>query len=508
MNTDFLYKQFVKVPQKLLQWHIENNVCEIPDCEYPSCENPVHYKKDSIKDKEYPYNRFCSDVCRKENRKLSFEDEAKRAAKLYQDGWPFNRIVTVAKISPSVAKRGIKNAGLKMENRRLANKKLLDPDWLEKKYVDEGLTLEAIANESGTYKGTVYRWLEFHGIDSRKALDPNVKSLLMNKDWLGNEFKTKSLATIANEINVSELCVRKHAKRHNLSPSQHVSAGQNELFEFISSISPYESIQDSKIDGVSIDIISGKFAFEYNGIYWHCEESSGRGRNYHLKKTKHMELNGYKLFHIFESEWDLNPDKKEIWKSMLTNIFEPRVNHQLSARNLSIHKITFDEKNRFLNEHHLQGQDYNSTEFYALVEGDTPISVMTFGKPRFGGSTEWELHRFATMKYHHVNGAASRLFKAFQREHSPKSVVSYADRRFSTGGVYNQLGFICHDISSPSYYYTKNHRDLLHKTKFQKKNLPKLLDHFDPALSEWDNMKINGYDRIWDCGHYVFVWTP
>jgi hypothetical protein len=26
-------------------------------------------------------------------------------------------------------------------------------------------------------------------------------------------------------------------------------------------------------------------------------------------------------------------------------------------------------------------------------------------------------------------------------------------------------------------------------------------------LSEWQNMQINGYDRIWDCGHMKFIWN-
>ena len=30
------------------------------------------------------------------------------------------------------------------------------------------------------------------------------------------------------------------------------------------------------------------------------------------------------------------------------------------------------------------------------------------------------------------------------------------------------------------------------------------LESFNSELSEWENMKNNGYDRIWDCGNYVF----
>jgi hypothetical protein len=36
--------------------------------------------------------------------------------------------------------------------------------------------------------------------------------------------------------------------------------------------------------------------------------------------------------------------------------------------------------------------------------------------------------------------------------------------------------------------------------------LKEKLEKFDINLSEWQNMQINGYDRIWDCGHMKFEW--
>jgi len=30
------------------------------------------------------------------------------------------------------------------------------------------------------------------------------------------------------------------------------------------------------------------------------------------------------------------------------------------------------------------------------------------------------------------------------------------------------------------------------------------LETFNPDLTEWENMKVNGFDRIWDCGNLVF----
>ena len=38
-------------------------------------------------------------------------------------------------------------------------------------------------------------------------------------------------------------------------------------------------------------------------------------------------------------------------------------------------------------------------------------------------------------------------------------------------------------------------------------SIPKLLKIYNHSLSEWENMKNNGYDRIWDCGHGKYFLT-
>ena len=43
------------------------------------------------------------------------------------------------------------------------------------------------------------------------------------------------------------------------------------------------------------------------------------------------------------------------------------------------------------------------------------------------------------------------------------------------------------------------------RIKYQKHKLGKLLEIFDPAKSEIENMKLNGYHRIFDCSNLVFV---
>ena len=42
------------------------------------------------------------------------------------------------------------------------------------------------------------------------------------------------------------------------------------------------------------------------------------------------------------------------------------------------------------------------------------------------------------------------------------------------------------------------------RNQFQKHLLQNKLTSFDEKLTEWENMQLNGYDRIWDCGNFIY----
>jgi len=79
------------------------------------------------------------------------------------------------------------------------------------------------------------------------------------------------------------------------------------------------------------------------------------------------------------------------------------------------------------------------------------------------------------------------------------------DRRYSVGKSYESVGFKFKGESNPSYYYIKGNELIRYnRIQFQKHKLKSKLESFDPSLTEWQNMQLNGYDRIWDCGNYVY----
>jgi hypothetical protein len=88
-----------------------------------------------------------------------------------------------------------------------------------------------------------------------------------------------------------------------------------------------------------------------------------------------------------------------------------------------------------------------------------------------------------------------------------KSIVTYSDKRLFTGKLYENLGMTFVNNTPPGYhYFHKNDGTPIERTHFQKHKLKEKLEKFDSQLTEWENMQLNGYDRIWDCGHLKYMW--
>ena len=103
---------------------------------------------------------------------------------------------------------------------------------------------------------------------------------------------------------------------------------------------------------------------------------------------------------------------------------------------------------------------------------------------------------------HECRGFPADLIRNFK----PTSIITYADRRYSDVSFYEKIGFEKLRESSPNYFYWKGSSGLKSINMFQKHKLKDKLEIFDGNKTEWENMQINGYDRIWDCGNFVFEW--
>jgi len=279
---------------------------------------------------------------------------------------------------------------------------------------------------------------------------------------------------------------------------------ENEIFNFLLSTGiEVEQRNRTLIYPSELDIVSHdkKIAIEYCGIYWHSELSHNKTSQYHLDKLKKCQEHGYKLITIFSDEWVY---KKNIVKDKLLTTFGVSSNNRINARECEIKIIDNKLSKLFYESYHIQGSA-NGLINLGLYYNNDLVSCMTFCKQRaFISSIKqdntYELLRYASSNI--VRGGAGKLLKYFEKETKPRKIISYADARWSTGQLYNTLGFNCTNVLNPGYWYTNDYSNRLHRFNFTKSKLVKQGN--DPALTEWEIMQKLGYDRIWDCGQYRF----
>jgi hypothetical protein len=273
-----------------------------------------------------------------------------------------------------------------------------------------------------------------------------------------------------------------------------------ELLEYIQSIYSGSIIQSHR-DGLEIDIYLPllKIGFEFNGLYWHSELF--KNKNYHLDKTKYFQQRGIRIIHIWEDDWDF---RKEIVKSQISNWLGLTEN-RIFARDCNISEIdSIDEYRDFLENNHIQGYTSASVRIGLYHNGEL-VSLMTFDHfegRKLMSSNEWNLSRFCNKLGYNIVGGASKLLKYFINNHNAERIISFADKSWSNGGLYEKLGFNIKSISYPNYSYLID-KKRSNKQKWKKSNLIKM--GFDEKLSESKIMEDNfGAYKVFDCGQIKF----
>lgn len=236
-----------------------------------------------------------------------------------------------------------------------------------------------------------------------------------------------------------------------------------------------------------------KLAFELNGLYWHNELY--KSPNYHLTKTESCEDKGIQLIHVFEDDWIY---KNNIVKSRIKTLFGQ--SERIYGRKCVIDIVTNKESNEFLDNNHIQGK-CPSKHRYGLYHKGELVSLMTFGKSRYDKG-KVELLRFCNKLNISVVGGASKLFKHFLKSSIEiDEIISYADRCWSMGNLYEQLGFKFVHNTSPNYKYVNgNIRES--RVKYQKHKL--VADGFDSTKTEREIMFDRKLYRIYDSGNLKY----
>lgn len=296
------------------------------------------------------------------------------------------------------------------------------------------------------------------------------------------ELSGLSYTVILNTI--KKFGLKDHPKILFLSAS---SSQEREIYSWLESLgftvqrNVYGIVPKYELD---IYIPDKKFGIEFNGNYWHSEQC--RDRKYHQNKSLLGKENGVFVYHIFEYEWEDEKMKEKIKNHLLAILGVG--GSVIYARDCEVKEISIQEKAKFLEENHLQGDDRSSVR-YGLYHNGELVSVMTFGRPRFNQKYKWEIHRYCSKSGVRVVGGASRLFKHFLGANDG-SIVSYSNFAKMSGNMYKMLGFTNIGLSKPGYVWYKR-GEVLSRFQTQMKD-------------EIKTMHENGYSRIYDCGNEVW----
>lgn len=413
-----------------------------------------------------------------------------------------------AKISVSTAVSQAKNS-LTIEEKIKINTKRANTTLLKYGVINNGQTNSAKEKHKAFYenkpkKPKVVKLTTYQKLNKKFTSFANIEFVTQEQDYFGvsdqqyYNFKCLKCNNIFSDYidnGHTPLC-----KTCNPYQPQYVSQQEINLCNYVKSITTHNVIQSDKsiINPYELDIVIPKLniAIEYGGLYWHSEMHK-TDSTYHLHKMQLCKDKGYRLITVFEDEW---LQKTEIVKNRLASILHN--NKPTYARKCKVKEISFNEATQFINQYHIQGHSVFKIA-YGCFFNDTLVAVMTFGKPRYDKTVEYELIRYCSKE--NIVGGAGKLFSTFMKQYSPSSVVSYCDLRWGTGNLYKMLNFKqVEKPIVPSYAYT-DFISRFHRSKFIKSKL--IEKESDKLLTERELMKQKNMYRIWDCGHSKWIWN-
>lgn len=246
------------------------------------------------------------------------------------------------------------------------------------------------------------------------------------------------------------------------------STFEKEVTAYIQSIYKGEIVVNKRFGFKSLEIDiylpDLKIGIECNGMYWHSVVK--KDSNYHINKTLSFRDKNIDIIHLWEVDWN---NKKELWKSMLSNKLKCN-KYFVYARKCIIKKVNSRDSKDFLDNNHLFGNRYAKINI-GLYFNNELVSLISFSGHK---DYEYELIRYCNLKNHTIVGGFSKLWQSFLKGYQPETVFSYNDIDISPNyenTVYYQNGFSFLGRTVPSYFYSDKEIKY-HRLMFKKQNLP------------------------------------
>lgn len=502
-------------------WHIINDKPLI------KCNNPSCNKSPSFLSFNVGYSKTCSALCNQLNPDtiekikstnlekygteygLQNKDVIKKRNVTIKEKYGVNNISQAVGISEKKRETCLKNYGTEWF---LERNDLIEQCVEEKYGVKNVQQIDEISDKTAKTKKDNF----YDGLATSERFDGKVLPLFSKEEYDGVCKKYNFQCTFCKKSFDYTLRFERIPRCPYCYPSG-TSVFETNILEYIKSLIGSNGLVEEHnrtilMNNKELDIYipSKNLAIECDGLFWHGETGGNKYTTYHLEKTVECEYKNIRLIHILEDEWKTN---KSLIKSKLSHIMNMSTSIKTYSRKCKIVTVPTEIKRIFLNNNHIQGNDHGIINIGLEYETKL-VAVMTFCKRRIFMNCnnkiegEFELSRYASLVGYNVIGGASKLLSYFIKTYTPTKIISYADRRwtYSKNNLYERIGFKKVSNGTPNYWYfgRGSNYKRFHRFGFAKHTLEKRLPKFDSNLTEWENMKNNGWDRIWDCGNLKY----
>lgn len=390
----------------------------------------------------------------------------------------------------------VKCGGIIKQGQEAHNKSDIDEELVKTMYVEELKSPQEIGNHFNVSNVTINKIIEKLCIKRSHSEQQKIHSLKGRTPWNSNEFdkelatdleyiveenKTKSIASIANKIGCSPSLLYQLLKANDIKVNNLTKTKPEILIHELLDSLNVTYIENYR-DGKEIDIFipSLNIGIEVDGVYWHCEKY--RDSKYHVTKSNYFAERKIEILHF----WDFEIiDNFEIVSSMIKNKLKI-IDNKIYAKDCEIRDVNTTDAMIFCNENHLHkfvGSNIKKGLFYQ----NELVAIAMFTSPRYYKNADLELTRFCTLKDTIVVGGFSKIINSMKTF----SIVSYVNKRYSTGKSYKINGFKELYETQPNYFYYDTRSGEITNKLSMKKSYKEL-------------QKENIY-RVFDCGNLLFV---
>lgn len=239
---------------------------------------------------------------------------------------------------------------------------------------------------------------------------------------------------------------------------------------------------------------SKKVGIEFNGLYWHNEES--KGKTYHLDKTNACKAEGIRLIHIWEHEWR---DRRSQVLSFLRSALSANPT-KIGARKCEFRWVEPAAVKTLLESTHIQGFARQSKYALGVYHQGELVGAATFGKHHRGRPVT-VLNRLVFKDGVTISGGFSKISKLAAERFG--TIISWVDLAKSDGQGYLKAGWKVEEVLKPDYFYHDSQGNA-----YSKQSRKKSAVRTPQGMTEREHALQDGLYRVWDCGKMRLSFSP